>query len=188
MTATATDPVAAVEERLGVVEALPDPAARAAAMDAVRAVLDLYGEGLARFVEHVSARDADGSLAAAVAADPVVSHLLLVHGLHPVPVEARVAAALEEVRPFLGSHGGGVELLGVRDGIAHVRLEGTCHGCPASTATLRSAIEAAVLKAAPDVEAVEAQGAVAPPAGGLLQIELAVPPGGCASVPGAAAP
>ena len=42
------------------------------------------------------------------------SHLLLLHGLHPVPLEARVRAALDEVRPYLESHGGDVELLGDR--------------------------------------------------------------------------
>ena len=34
------------------------------------------------------------------------SHLLLLHGLHPVPVEERVRGALDEVRPYLESHGG----------------------------------------------------------------------------------
>jgi Fe-S cluster biogenesis protein NfuA len=107
-----------------------------------------------------------------VAGDEVVGHLLLAHGLHPVPVEARVGDALEEVRPYLASHGGGVELLGVEDGIAHVRLHGTCNGCPSSATTLKLAVEEAVLRAAPDVERVEAE-ATEPAAtsGPLLQLE-----------------
>ena len=44
-----------------------------------------------------------------------------VHGLHPYDVETRVARALEGVRPYLGSHGGDVEFLGI-DGDGVVRL------------------------------------------------------------------
>jgi Fe-S cluster biogenesis protein NfuA/nitrite reductase/ring-hydroxylating ferredoxin subunit len=101
---------------------------------------------------------------------------MLLHGLHPVPVEERVRDALEGVRPYLGSHGGDVELIGVIDGVARVRMQGSCEGCPASSMTLKLAIEDAVLKAAPDVDAVEAEeeggaGDVSP----LLQIELVRP-------------
>ena len=128
------------------------------AVEAVQAVVDLYGEALARLL---------------AGADPVedelVSHLLLVHDLHPVDVETRIRPALDGVRPYLGSHGGDVELLGVEDGVARVRLGGTCDGCPSSAVTLQNAIEAAILKAAPDVERIEAEG-VAEPTAALLQI------------------
>jgi Fe-S cluster biogenesis protein NfuA len=134
--------VARVEELLGGVESSPD------AVEAVAAVVELYGEALARIVSRGGV-DLD---------DELVSHLLLVHGLHPQDVEERVAQALEEVRPYLGSHGGDVELLGVADSIARVRLVGTCDGCPSSAATLRHAIEEAVARAAPELEGVEADG------------------------------
>jgi Fe-S cluster biogenesis protein NfuA len=66
------------------------------------------------------------------------------------------------VRPYLATHGGNVELVRVERGVAHVRLQGTCHGCPSSTATLTQAIEQAVFKAAPDLEQVTAEGVAAP--------------------------
>jgi Fe-S cluster biogenesis protein NfuA/nitrite reductase/ring-hydroxylating ferredoxin subunit len=88
-------------------------------------------------------------------------------------VEERVQAGLEEVRPYLDSHGGNVELVSVEDGVALLRMQGSCEGCPASAMTLKLAIEEAVFKAAPDVESVEAQGAVEEaPAPALLQIEM----------------
>jgi Fe-S cluster biogenesis protein NfuA len=132
---------------------------------AVEAVVDLYGEALRRLV---------------AGADPVedelVSHLLIAHGLHPVAVEQRIETALDAVRPYLGSHGGGVELLGVEDGVARVRLDGTCHGCPSSRVTLEHAIEDAVLRAAPEVERIEAVGEDEPVAPALLQLKpLACP-------------
>ena len=134
-------------------------------VELVQALVDLYGEGLRRVV----ARDPDAAVA--LADDELVAHLLLLHGLHPVPLGARVQAALDEVRPYLASHGGDVELLGVEDGVARLRLQGTCNGCPSSTATLRLAIEDALHKAAPELEGIEAEG-VAEPASELLQIEV----------------
>jgi Fe-S cluster biogenesis protein NfuA/nitrite reductase/ring-hydroxylating ferredoxin subunit len=172
----ARDRVSRVEALLEQLDGLPDPAARETAMEVVQALLDLYGEGLARIVDHVADRD-DGALAEALAADELVAHLLLLHGLHPVPLEARVRGALDEVRPYLESHGGNVELLGVEEGVARLRMEGSCSGCPSSTVTLKLAIEDAIHKAAPDIEGIEAEGVEpAPtPAGGLLQIEMALP-------------
>jgi Fe-S cluster biogenesis protein NfuA len=157
--------VAHVEELL---EGLDDRA-----LEAVRALLDLYGEGLARFADIVAEHD-DGTIAAAVAGDDAIAQLLLVHGLHPVPLAERVRAGLEEVRPYLESHGGGVELLGVEDRRARLRLHGSCDGCPSSAVTLKLAIETAVLKAAPDLEGLDCEEA-APAAGALLQIELRTP-------------
>ncbi|HEX4189133.1 MAG TPA: NifU family protein [Solirubrobacteraceae bacterium] len=165
--------VANVEQLLEQLEQLADPAARAKATETVQALLDLYGAGLERIVEEVALRD-DGRIARALAEDELVSHLLLLHGLHPEPLEERVRGALEEVRPYLESHGGDVELLGLEGGVARLSLEGSCSGCPSSTMTLKLAIENAIGKAAPEIEEVLAEGASAPaqPGGApLLQID-----------------
>lgn len=154
----ARDHVARVEALLEEVESFPDPVAREKTTEVAEALLALYGEGLARIVEHVASRDG-GELAAAFADDEVVSHLLLLHGLHPLPLEQRVLQGLDEVRPYLESHGGNVELLGVEEGVVRLRLEGSCSGCPSSAMTLKLAIEDAIRKNAPDVEAVEADDA-----------------------------
>jgi Fe-S cluster biogenesis protein NfuA/nitrite reductase/ring-hydroxylating ferredoxin subunit len=169
----ARERVGRVEALLEELEALPDPAARERAVEVVEALLDLYGEGLSRIVERIAACD-DGELAQALSGDELVSHLLLLHDLHPVPLEQRVRGALDEVRPYLESHGGDVELLEIADGVARLRLEGSCSGCPSSTMTLKLAIEDAIQKAAPDLRAIEAEGAARPPAPaqGLLQLEV----------------
>jgi Fe-S cluster biogenesis protein NfuA/nitrite reductase/ring-hydroxylating ferredoxin subunit len=133
-----------------------------------RALLDMYGEGLRRILERADGR--------ALAEDELISHLLLLHDLHPVPVEERVAEALESVRPYLESHGGDVELVGVEEGVVHLRLSGSCNGCPSSTMTLKLAIEDAIQRMAPEVERVEAEGVSKPAAApGLLQLEVAEP-------------
>jgi Fe-S cluster biogenesis protein NfuA/nitrite reductase/ring-hydroxylating ferredoxin subunit len=159
---------ARIEALLDEVETLADPAARETTIALVQELLELYGEGLARVVER-----ADDELLARLADDELVGHLLLLHGLHPIALEARVRGALEQVRPYLASHGGGVELLGIEEGVARLRLHGSCNGCPSSTATLRLAIEDAIHKAAPDVERIDAEGAVEPaPAPTLLTLEV----------------
>ena len=155
-----------VELLLEQVETLSDPVARETATELVGALLDLYGEGLARMTQHVS----DGE---ALVDDELVSHLLLLHGIHPVPLEARVRSALDEVRPYLTSHGGNVELVSVDEGVVRLRMQGSCSGCPSSTMTLKLAIEDAIHKAAPDVAQIEAEGATAPAAPsspGLIQL------------------
>ena len=136
----------------------------------MQALLDLYGEGLARIVGAASpdARRRSPS-------DELVAHLLLLHGLHPVPLEERVRGALDEVRPYLESHGGDVELLGVDGRRRAAAAAGRCNGCPSSAVTLKLAIEDAIQQAAPDVERDRGRGRRRrrPPA--LLQIELACP-------------
>jgi Fe-S cluster biogenesis protein NfuA len=168
--------IADVERLLETLDQLPDRVARETATSVLQALLDLYGEGLARLTDHIAAHDADGAIAEAAAADQLVSHLQLLHGLHPVALEVRVRSALDSVRPYMEQHGGDVELLGVEDGVVRLRMEGSCHGCPSSRVTLKHAIEEAIFKEAPDVERIEAEGVDAPPAQeGLLKIELACP-------------
>lgn len=172
-----------IEELLGSLRAQGGAAANTAE-ELVRLLVGLYGDGLSHIV---AALRADGEAGRAMldtlAADPVVEGLLLLHGLHPLDVDARIQRALDQVRPYLGSHAGGVQYLGVRDGVARLRLEGTCHGCPSSTVTVRLAIEGAVQDAAPEVTEVVVEGMTAPPEPALLQIGprpgagTAVPPG-----------
>jgi Fe-S cluster biogenesis protein NfuA len=132
------------------------------ALDAVAGLVDVYGEALARVVDRVPATE--------LAGDELIRHLLIVHGLHPQTVEERVCAALDEVRPYLASHSGGVELIAVEGDVVRLRLEGTCHGCPSSSATLKLAVEEAIFEAAPEIERVEAEGAVEEMTGVALPI------------------
>lgn len=175
-----------VEGLLEELESLPDRVAREKANETVAALLDLYGEALERIVAAVSEVDPQGRVATTLGEDELVSHVLLLHDLHPAPLEGRVEAALDEVRPYLASHGGAVELKGIEEGVVRLALEGSCSGCPSSTVTLKLAIEDAIHKAAPDVEGIEAEGvaaeaAVAPNGNGqLIQLE---PPGPAASAP-----
>lgn len=118
-------------------------------------LLDLHAAGLARLLAGVTPE-----ALAELVEDPVVASMLLVHGLHPTPLETRVAEALASVRPYLASHGGDVQLLGLEDGVAQLLLKGSCNGCASSAATLELAIESALEQHAPDLVGLEVEGAV----------------------------
>ncbi|MFJ6464996.1 NifU family protein [Streptomyces sp. NPDC091387] len=133
--------------------------ARERSEELVRLVVDFYGAGLERLLDlvHEQGRLDDGVLAA-LAGDDLVASVLLVHGLHPYGVETRVERALESVRPYLGSHGGDVELLAVtEEGTVRLRLLGSCDGCPSSSVTLKLAVQGAVEAAAPEITSIEVE-------------------------------
>ena len=157
------------QELAGRVEALleafrdgADPVAAARAEELVRALVELYGAGLARVVDLLAEDEGGAALVRRLADDDLVGSLLLLHDLHPDDVDTRIQRALDRVRPYLGSHAGGIEYTGVdRDGVAHLQLEGSCDGCPSSSVTVQLTVERAVLDAAPEVTAVDVKGMVA---------------------------
>lgn len=154
--------VARVEELTARLEELDDLEARSIADDLVGAVVEMYGDGLTRILAALEGEDPVlARVRGELMEDGVVASLMLMHDLHPVPLEARVLEALEEVRPYLDSHEGDVELLGIEDAVAHLRLLGSCDGCGASAATLESAIEEALRAHAPDLRGIHVEG-VAP--------------------------
>lgn len=123
----------------------------------VREVVALYGAGLERIL-----RLGGPQLAERLATDDLVASLLLVHGLHPHNVDRRVSDALDRVRPYLGSHGGDVELIDVTaDGVVRLAFRGSCKSCPSSAATLELAVEDAIRAAAPEIATIEVVGAEA---------------------------
>ncbi len=139
--------------------------ARERSEELVRLVVELYGSGLERTLEilHETGRLDEVALDALVA-DDLVASLLLVHGLHPDGLVTRVERALDDVRPYLGSHGGDVELLEVSgSGVVRLRLLGSCDGCASSAATLTLAVEGTIRDAAPEVTDIEVDAATATP-------------------------
>lgn len=72
----------------------------------------------------------------------------------PLSIEQRVNAAIDKVRPGIAMDGGEVWLIKVEDGVAYVQMLGACGGCPASTMTLKGAIEAVVVADVPEIREV----------------------------------
>jgi Fe-S cluster biogenesis protein NfuA/nitrite reductase/ring-hydroxylating ferredoxin subunit len=149
--------IARVQELTEQLEEVQDFQARAVADELVASVIQLYGEGLERIFAAL-----DDDVRDRLAHDGVVASLMLIHGLYPVDLVTRVIEALDSVRPYMESHGGDVELLGIEDGVARMRLVGHCESCPASEATLELAIKKALEETAPDLEGLEVEGVSKP--------------------------
>lgn len=152
-----------VEALLAEFASTSDPATAGRAEELVGLLVEFYGAGLARIVELL-----DEQAVTPLLADKVVAGLLVLHDLHPQSTEERVLAALERVRPYLGSHAGDVEYLGLdSDGTVRLRLAGSCDGCPSSALTVKMAIEKGIEDVAPEVTKVEVEGVAPEPASPL---------------------
>jgi Fe-S cluster biogenesis protein NfuA/nitrite reductase/ring-hydroxylating ferredoxin subunit len=152
------EPEALIERVQGLtaeLESLEDAGAQRCAEDLVAAVVDMYGAGLERIM---TALEAAPDVRDALLDDGVVASLLLIHDLYPVPLEERVAQALDRVRPYMESHGGDVELLAIENGVARLRLEGSCSSCSASQSTLELAVRQALEELAPDLDGMDVEG------------------------------
>ena len=137
--------------------------------------MDLYGEGLERIFDAI-AEDGSDALRARLVEDGVVASLMLIHGLYPVDLEERVQEALDSVRPYMESHGGNVELLGIEDGVAQLRLEGSCHGLRGVGVDDGAGGRGGLAATAPDLEGIDVEGVVeppAPPAIGTFELPMA---------------
>lgn len=177
--ATRTEELRAAGDRIeSLIEAsaAAGPASRTRAEDLVACVSGLYGAGLGRVLEILDAAGhLDADVLDALADDQLVSGLLLVHDLHPYDAGTRIRRALDTVRPYLGSHGGDVEFLGIDEaGVVRLRLLGSCDGCPSSSVTLQLAVEGAVEAAAPEMTRIEVDSGAASkaqPVGGVIAID-----------------
>ena len=150
--------LARLDELLAQLEQIPGATA-ALAVEAVQALAEVYGTALARILRAAATAP---DLLAAFDSDELLRHLLVLHGLHPLTVSERVNRALDEVRPYLRSHGGDVALLSVADGVARVAFTGHCDGCTSSASTMQTVIRDAVLGMAPELDRVDAEPASAP--------------------------
>ncbi|MGH9047156.1 MAG: NifU family protein [Acidimicrobiales bacterium] len=150
-----------IEKLLDGLSSTADPRTYGRVEELLRLVSELYGGGLSRAL----ALAEGAGLVDAFLADELLASLLVVHGLHPVSLAARVEGALEQVRPLLATHGGNVELLDLDDqaGAVRLRLLGSCDGCPSSAVTLQGAVERAIIESAPEIVVIEVDAPTEPP-------------------------
>ncbi|ARI83655.1 MAG: NifU family protein [Microcystis sp. M54BS1] len=66
-----------------------------------------------------------------------------------------VEKVLDEMRPYLMSDGGNVELVEIDGPVVKVRLQGACGSCPSSTMTLKMGIERRLREMIPEIAEVE---------------------------------
>ncbi len=77
--------------------------------------------------------------------------------IHKHELHDKVEAALNNIRPFLQSDGGNIELLEItEDLVAKVKLLGNCDGCKMSASTMKAGVESTIKNFVPEITAVEA--------------------------------
>ena len=148
-----------IQELIARIDDVPDPSSRAMLEECIGSLLRFYGQGLARILDFVGGAGPHGQeIYDRLVNDAAVRGLLLIHDLHPVPLETRLREALDTVRPYMESHGGNVELLSLEEDVARLGLRGHCQTCPSSSVTLELAIRGAIEEACPDLMGIEVEG------------------------------
>ncbi|MDB4995485.1 MAG: hypothetical protein JWM74_2917, partial [Myxococcaceae bacterium] len=108
--------------------------------------------------------------------DPLVGSLLLLHGLHPVGIDERVALAVERVRLAIGQAATGeIDVAPVDDAaMLRVRLSGDWRSSPLGWSAIEVALRRAIEEAAPDLSSISIEGEnlFSPSPNGLVQIDL----------------
>jgi Fe-S cluster biogenesis protein NfuA len=153
-----------IEQLLGMIEGAADPNLRTTVQELVQLVMDLHGAALDRLLELIRATgDGSDSVIQKLGRDELVASLLVLHGLHPAGIEARVNEALEKVRPRLRALDGAVELISIQDGAVRLRLQANGHGCGSTAQALKEMVEEAMYQKAPDITALVIEGTAEKP-------------------------
>ncbi|MGI8836079.1 MAG: Rieske 2Fe-2S domain-containing protein [Pyrinomonadaceae bacterium] len=149
--------VARLNSLLEELEQYPDTEVREKALELVQIILRLYGESLRRMIATFEAEPQRDQILGRMANDEVIRSILLIHDLMPVNLYDRVAGKLNDLRPYLVSQGCDVELLGIDDARARMRLMRSGKGAP-PIAVLKADIENALSEVAPDLAGIEIEG------------------------------
>ena len=159
-----------VETLVHDLEQASDPRLRERAQELVRALLDLHKAGLARVLEVIGKAGDGGRIVEELAADDLVAHVLLLHDLHPISLDVRVARAIESVQARAAKHGAEVALLDNSEGRARIRIAAGS-GCGSSADTIRQMVEDAIFAEAPDLTHLEFEAADAPPSVAFVSLQ-----------------
>lgn len=132
-----------------------EPAAQAVALELKQAIEAFHKLALTTMVRHLKHDPRGKELLLELVADPAVYAMLLMHGIVRADPITRARRVLDSARPYMQSHGGDAELIDVRDGVAYLRLHGSCNGCSLSAFTLRKHVEEVLLREVPEITRLE---------------------------------
>lgn len=149
-----------LEELISTLDALPDTSAAEPARELVALVLDLHGISLARLMTILASMPGSDQILARLIEDDQVRAMLLLHGLHPEDMEARVRKAVDRLRPHLGVHGLRLVVVAIERGAVRLRVSSDNGTAPKASLmmTLPVEIENAIMQAAPDAEDISIEG------------------------------
>lgn len=132
-----------------------EPSAQAVALELKQAIEAFHKLALTTMVRHLKQDPRGKELLLELVADPAVYALLVMHGIVRTDPLTRARRVLDNARPYMQSHGGDAELVDVRDGVAYLRLYGSCNGCSLSAFTLRKHVEEVLSREVPEIGRLE---------------------------------
>lgn len=154
------------------IEEIADPKARAAARELVQTVTEVHGAALERILDRIfQTGDCGQRVIDELGTDPLVSNVLVLHGLHPDDLETRVCKTLRHVAADLRAHGVDVELISVSDGAIRLNAKVGAHAFASTSTTARKTLEEAIYEAAPDMTSLTIEGLDTKPASNFIALE-----------------
>lgn len=157
----AANPFEQLSALLESIEQHPDAEFRDRVRELVYSVIELHHGALHRILEITANQDNGEAVLRLLSDDELVRAVLMVHGLMPQDLESRVLTALERARDELKAYDADVELVGIRESVARLRLIGGAGSVQVSTALLKGEIEQALHALAPDLLNVEYEDLIA---------------------------
>lgn len=153
-----------IQELIEEIDSFSDPDAKETMQECIQEILSFYGRGLEKILSIISKGSSQASkdIYNDLLEDSFINGLLLIHDLHPLDLKTRLYKALAKVKPYMDSHGGSVEIVSLDNGIAKLKLSGSCKGCPSSSSTLELGIKQAIEENCPDLLGLEVEGIVTP--------------------------
>jgi hypothetical protein len=154
------------------IDAIADPAVRATTKELVQSLMDLHGAALERAMEIVSEGGEPGMhLIDELGADPMVRSVLVLYGLHPEELDARVLKAVDRLKPQLRKQGCEIEILALSGGAIRLRVQTGEHACGSTAKTVQATVEGAIYDAAPDLTSLVVEGLEEKPASGFVALD-----------------
>jgi Fe-S cluster biogenesis protein NfuA len=154
------------------IEAIADPAVRAATKGLVQSLMDLHGAALEKALNLIfEAGEPGKEMIDRLGRDSLVSSVLILYGLHPEDLETRAVKAVDRIRPQLRKQGCEVELFSVNEGAIRLRVETGSHTCGSTAKTVESTLESAIYDAAPDLASLVIEGLEEKPASGFVALD-----------------
>lgn len=119
------------------------------------AIEDFHKSALTQLIRFLKSDPRGKELLFEMIDQPEICAMLSMHGLLRPDLGTRVRRVIENVRPYMQSHGGDVELLEVTSDTVRLRLAGACNGCSMSAVTLRNGVEDALRENVPEIAHIE---------------------------------
>lgn len=157
-----------IEDLVRQAESISDPKARGVTIDLLRGVLEFHAAGIERMLDMIfSAGEPSQEIVEQIAADELISSMLLLHDLHPDDLETRVNRAVHKLQEVFLSLGAKISLLAIESDTVRVGFDSQRTW---SGTLVKASVEKAIFQAAPEITGVIIEGLKETPPEGFVPV------------------